>query len=718
MKYFFLVFFFFFECSFAFSQEQEAVLGGKGEQLQLYDNSWAMLIGITSYNDAAISSRKFAVEDVKKLASLFSKLQFPKQNIIVLQNEQASLVRIRETINDLRKKIKNNDRLLLYWAGGAETATEKGRDVGYLIPSDGKKKMLSTTCLSMDEICGLSENINAKHILVIIDNCLNGFSNLQTKIPAKISSTPMKSIISSRGFQIITAGKKNERNSESSIWNQGIFSKAMDNAFWIGLLDVDKNGLITAEELYNYLVPAVSELAKQEDFVVQHPVYATSPSLEGQFLFPLKGFYYSLVINGLPKKNTVKVNGKIISENKPIVKKSYESGTLKLEIEAPEKKTFSEIISLSGDKTIVPRLDTLIDYSLETNPIGADVKIDGENIGTTPFIKRLSEGLHHIEVSKDGFIPLAFDVHISSGHTFDKKDLVKTADVSLTIAELPESSSVFLNGSIISTNKELHKTLLRRGIYTIEIRAPHYDLYSQTITLNEDRTLIPEMKRLSAYYLETVPSEATVILDGKKVGQTPFYSSLISGAHTILLTKELYDSLFFTTVISADNHYDKKILTVTKATKATMQKDSTKKIEDKNTFTGVQKTSLQETFRDSTPITMFDIHIKPQNATLFIDDRRYTLEQGNAIVSVQEGKHRVVVFCAGYEIFDELVEIEAGKIKEVTIVLESAATSMWWIYGGASAVIAGTVILLYKNTIEDKVVIDPYGNPPKFPSRP
>ncbi|MBM4165886.1 MAG: PEGA domain-containing protein [Ignavibacteria bacterium] len=718
MKYIFLTLFFLLESSFVFSQEQEAVLGGKGEQLQLYDNSWAILVGITSYNDASVSTRKFAVEDVKTLASLFSKLQFPKQNIIILQNEQATLLKIRESLNDLGKKIRSNDRFLLYWAGATETATEKGKEVGYLIPSDGRKKLLPTTSISLDEICRLSDNISAKHILVIIDNCMSGFPNLQVKIPPKISSTPIKTIISSRGFQVITAGRKNERHYESSILNQSIFSKAMKNAFWIGLLDVDKNGLITAEELYNYLVPSVSELAKQENFIVQHPVYATSALLDGQFIFPLKGLYYSLVIRDLPKKNTVKVNGKIISENKPSVKKAYESGTLTLEIESPGKKTFSEIVALNGDKTIVPKLDTLIEYSLDTNPIGANVKIDDENVGTTPFIKRLSVGLHRIEISKDGYLPLAFDVHISLGHTFDKKDLVKHTDITLTISELPDSSSVFLDGNVISKNKELHKQLLQKGIYTLEIHAPHYDVYSQTITLNEDETLIPEMKRLSEYHLETVPSGATVILDGKKVGQTPFQSTIISGTHTILLTKDLYDSLFFTTVVSADNHYDKKYLTVTTAIKATTQKDTSNRMKYENTFTDAQRMHIQEEFRGSTPITMLDIHVKPQTAKLFIDDRQYELENGNAIVSVQKGKHRIVVFNAGYEIYDGLVEIEEGKIKEITIVLESASTTMWWIYGGASAVIAGTVILLYKNIIEEKVVLDPYGNPPQFPPQP
>ena len=80
-----------------------------GEELLLYKNSWAVIIGINKYE----KTRKlnYAVQDADSIRSmLISQYLFPGSNIKMLTDDQATKEAIRESIYDVIQKAGEDER--------------------------------------------------------------------------------------------------------------------------------------------------------------------------------------------------------------------------------------------------------------------------------------------------------------------------------------------------------------------------------------------------------------------------------------------------------------------------------------------------------------------------------------------------------------------------------------------------------------------------------
>ncbi len=93
----------------------------KGQTFVAYDNSYAFIVGINNYSDPKIPGLNYAVEDAKAIAQLLEGLDFPRENIKILLNENASLTKIKEEFVNVGRKTRKNDRLLVYWAGHGDS---------------------------------------------------------------------------------------------------------------------------------------------------------------------------------------------------------------------------------------------------------------------------------------------------------------------------------------------------------------------------------------------------------------------------------------------------------------------------------------------------------------------------------------------------------------------------------------------------------------------
>ncbi|MBU1486449.1 caspase family protein [bacterium] len=144
--------------------------------------SWAVVIGINSYSGkGSFGKLKYAVNDAAAVRKyLINHLDFSKEQIISIYDQQATRERIETLLGDeLPGKLKQEDRLLVFFAGHGETRkSRKGEDCGYLVPVDGDKQRLEGTCISMDDLSRWSELIPARQILFIVDACYSGIAGL------------------------------------------------------------------------------------------------------------------------------------------------------------------------------------------------------------------------------------------------------------------------------------------------------------------------------------------------------------------------------------------------------------------------------------------------------------------------------------------------------------------------------------------------------------
>lgn len=92
----------------------------EGSSMQLYDNSWAVVIGVNQYQKWP--SLQYCVNDAKSVRDRLVTLGFPTQNIFYLTDAQATKNQIERVLGDeLRRKVGKDDRVFIYFAGHGQT---------------------------------------------------------------------------------------------------------------------------------------------------------------------------------------------------------------------------------------------------------------------------------------------------------------------------------------------------------------------------------------------------------------------------------------------------------------------------------------------------------------------------------------------------------------------------------------------------------------------
>jgi len=137
----------------------------------IYDNSYALIIGIDKYEN--VQNLHYAVKDAESIQDiLVNTFNFPEDNVRLLINEDATKQSIIEAFSDITIKAEESDRVLIYFAGHGETMDlSEGGEMGYLLPVDGTTDNLYLSSIGMDELEKISLISKAKHTLYLVDAC-------------------------------------------------------------------------------------------------------------------------------------------------------------------------------------------------------------------------------------------------------------------------------------------------------------------------------------------------------------------------------------------------------------------------------------------------------------------------------------------------------------------------------------------------------------------
>jgi len=239
-------------------------------------NVWAVVIGVNTY--PSIRRLKYAVNDAMAFYNhLVEYNQVPKENVVLLLDEEANLTRLRSALGIyLKNKASKDDMVIIYFAGHGATERDATSPDGdglekYLLPHDVDPKELYATAMPMEEISRLFSRIRSDRLVFIVDTCYSGASGGRTisvsDIRAGISDGFLDRITGGKGKIILTASGANEVSAESDELQQGIFTHFLIKGLQ-GQADSDGDGLITVDEVYTYVSKQVPQATNQE----QHPV--------------------------------------------------------------------------------------------------------------------------------------------------------------------------------------------------------------------------------------------------------------------------------------------------------------------------------------------------------------------------------------------------------------------------------------------------------------
>ncbi|MGK7953019.1 MAG: caspase family protein [Xenococcaceae cyanobacterium] len=292
-----------------------------------FNRNFAIIIGINNYNNG-IKKLETAELDAQKLADIIKtqhqslKEKYQKENeykVKLLLNEEANIKQLKKLIEDFKKgripldnekvTVTEDDRLLFYFAGhgiALDALENQEGPVGYLIPQDATSGD-SSTYLPMQKLHDALNALPCRHMLAILDCCFAGafrWASLKREIlpKVKVYKERYDRFISDAAWQVITSAADDQKALDS-LGSRGIvtdgnevnspFAKALFDALCGGAdegADLNKDGIITATELYLYLRDKV-EILTENNYKRQTPgLCPLRKHDKGEFIFLLPYF--------------------------------------------------------------------------------------------------------------------------------------------------------------------------------------------------------------------------------------------------------------------------------------------------------------------------------------------------------------------------------------------------------------------------------------------
>jgi hypothetical protein len=133
---------------------------------------YALLIGINAYKHWL--PLRNPVPDAREIGRILtSRYRYSRKNVIELYDKKATKANIIRTFEKLQKKLKQDDSLLILYSGHGHL--DNKTNSGFWIPVDsGKDVYKQENWLPNSQVRGLISNIEAKHVLLLVDSCFSG----------------------------------------------------------------------------------------------------------------------------------------------------------------------------------------------------------------------------------------------------------------------------------------------------------------------------------------------------------------------------------------------------------------------------------------------------------------------------------------------------------------------------------------------------------------
>jgi len=216
----------------------------RGVQLGKY---YALVIGNDAYQ--AYPALKGAVSDATSVAGLL-KAHYAYETRLLTN---ANRFEILSALNDLREQLKEEDNLLIYYAGHGEVDSTKQ---GYWLPVDAQAEQAGSW-ISNRAVSDILTTMNARHVLVIADSCYSGTmtrTSLATfggGMAADSWGDWVKTMVSGKSRTALTSGGV-QPVADTARGEHSLFAGAL-----IGALS-DNNQLLTGQRLYREIAASMA----------------------------------------------------------------------------------------------------------------------------------------------------------------------------------------------------------------------------------------------------------------------------------------------------------------------------------------------------------------------------------------------------------------------------------------------------------------------------
>ena len=260
------------------------------ENLQLYDNSYALVIGNDDYQAGWPKLGK-AISDAQEIAG-----ELEKRGFQVTFKKDLDSAGMQQSLKEFfaLKGADPSARLFLWYAGHGHTL----KDEGFLVPIDAPpptSPQFKLKAIHMRDFGGFMRLAESKHVFAVFDSCFSGtiFQTRAGMVPAAVTRATTKPV-----RQFLTSGDANQEVSDDGTFRK-LFLRAIRGE---GRADANGDGYLLGTELGLYLSGEVTNITEQ----TQTPRYGKLRDADynlGDFVFLLPGRSQEEV-KGDPKEGT------------------------------------------------------------------------------------------------------------------------------------------------------------------------------------------------------------------------------------------------------------------------------------------------------------------------------------------------------------------------------------------------------------------------------
>ncbi|MBS2023444.1 MAG: PEGA domain-containing protein, partial [Deltaproteobacteria bacterium] len=204
-----------------------------------------------------------------------------------------------------------------------------------------------------------------------------------------------------------------------------------------------------------------------------------------------------------------------------------------------------------------------------SRPDGATVKIDGAEVGTTPWQGEVKAGAHTVAVSLDGFVAEERQVTAHNNREADVDFVLQRppGPARLTIESDPMGADITVDGQVVGTTPLAQEVSLEAGEHQVEARRAGFVSVAQTVTVEQAQTAslrlamapAPKEPLPPTIAVSTEPSGARLYVDGKLAGETPYRLKSKPGPHELKLVLDGYVSRSAKVKLPEDSGFELRV---------------------------------------------------------------------------------------------------------------------------------------------------------------
>lgn len=260
-------------------------------------------------------------------------------------------------------------------------------------------------------------------------------------------------------------------------------------------------------------------------------------------LKPLPGL---VTVSSQPQGARVFVDDQHLGDT-PLADLALEAGQREIRLELERYQVASVALDVTGrqipQQLALDLLPAWAEISVNSEPSGAEILVDGESVGSTPAVVEILEGEHQLLLQRAAFASWQQDLEVTAGQAQDLGTIALEAAAGiLTLSSVPSGANVTLDGEF-QGQTPLELEISPDRAHRLAVFKPGYRRHSETVELAAAATDSRNLKlraQLGEVKFRISPATAIVRINGKPQGKGSQVLSLPAVAHRVEIALDGY----------------------------------------------------------------------------------------------------------------------------------------------------------------------------------